>query len=184
LLATVRRIIEERVLSEGVLDRVASAIRNRKNPKPAERRPDLGLLRRQVDELDRKLDSGAERIFAAPAALVSTLTAKLEELRQQRETLAAKLAAASKPVEPDDEKHRQAQALAGIEVLRNLRGSFAEARPDDLRQLLASIITRIDLRFKHEVQGKKTRHWFVDGTIALRPAISAHLKRILPSCGT
>jgi hypothetical protein len=184
LLATVRRIIDERVLSEDVLAKVATAIRNRKNPKHGERQTDLGRLRQDIANLDRKLDSGAERIFAAPAALVGRLTAKLDEIRKQRDTLAAKLEAASKPVEPDDQQRRQVEALAGVEVLRNLRRSFAEARPGDVRRLLTTIISRIDLRFEHEQQGKKMRHRFVEGTIALRPAISAHLKRIGPSSGT
>jgi chromosome segregation ATPase len=150
----------------------------------AERRANLDRLRSQVEDLDRQLDSGAERIFAAPAALVGRLTGKLDELRQQREILAAKLETVSRKAEPDDEQRRQAEALAGVDVLRNLRRSFAEARPDDLRRLLTTLISRIDLRFEHEPQGKKVRHRFVEGRIALRPAISTHLKRIVPSSGT
>jgi hypothetical protein len=147
-------------------------------------RADCDRLRRQVEDLNRKLDAGVDRISSAPAALVPTLTAKLEELQQQRNALTAKLAAAVKPLQPDDAQREEAEALAGIEALRNLRQSFAESRPSDIRQLLSAVVSRIDLRYQHESQGRKIRHRFVEGIIALRPAISANLKRIVPSSGT
>lgn len=58
---------------------------------------DQRQLRKRIEALDKPIDTGAERVFAAPEAIVAKLYAKLDQLREERGELQRQLDAAAKP---------------------------------------------------------------------------------------
>ena len=74
--------------------------------------------------------------------------------------------------EPHDEegiKRRIAETEEAISVLRDLRGALEKAEPADSRELLGSVVSRIDLFFDRHKCRKYTRTTFREGLIHLRP---------------
>ena len=133
----------------------------------AEESVDVDGIRRRIAELGRRIDSGAERIFAAPPSLTTTLYAKLEQLRAERDRLVAELAAAERRQEGTEQSEFK-EAEEAISALGDLRGAFEKADPTDTRELLNSVVSRIDLFFDRHQHGKYTRTTFREGLIRVR----------------
>jgi site-specific DNA recombinase len=162
------RTIQERYLSESALARLRRSLeeaQDRTGPRPK----DLARLRQEIEILDRKIDQGAERVFEAPSEIVPVLYRKLEDLRSQRERL---------KIELQDQVSRQGRSDRkdgseidqAIEALRNLSEALREADPAETRDLLGSIVTRIEVYFRHEVtDGGRERSEFSHGNIFIRP---------------
>jgi site-specific DNA recombinase len=163
------RIIREHYLSEANLDRLRKAVREECQSRAvAEESVDVDGIRRRIAELGRRIDSGAERIFAAPPSLTTTLYAKLEQLRAERDRLVAELAAAERRQEGTEQSEFK-EAEEAILALGDLRGAFEKADPTDTRELLNSVVSRIDLFFDRHQHGKYTRTTFREGLIRVRP---------------
>jgi hypothetical protein len=167
VLAEVCRLIEERYLSDANLDRIRAAIVRRQHTERQTEAVDVEALRNRVADLERKIDHGAERVFAAPASLVSTLTKKLDDLRRQRDDLRSQLSAAERPHGTADAALRQ-EAEAAVEALRDLRTAFKGAAPEELKALFQGLIDRIDIKYSHEPNGKRVRHRLEGGTVFMR----------------
>jgi len=56
-----------------------------------------------------------------------------------------------------------------ISELADLRGAVKKADPADTRELLTSLVSRIDLFFDRHQQGKYTRTTFREGVVRIRP---------------
>jgi DNA invertase Pin-like site-specific DNA recombinase len=168
LVACVVRKIQERYLSEPALNRLRKALeaaQDRTKPRPK----DLVRLRREIEDLDRKIDQGAERVLEAPPEIVPALYHKLESWRSDRDRLRTDLEALTcrqaRPERKDGSEIDQA-----ISALQNLSQAFKEADPADCRELLSSIVTRIELHFHHEpTSGGRERSVFSHGMIYVRP---------------
>jgi DNA repair exonuclease SbcCD ATPase subunit len=118
--------------------------------------------------LPSEIDKGAERIFSAPPSLTGALYTKLEQMRAERDRLRAQLDDAKR--QRDGTDHQEVKAVEeAISALRNLRGAFEKAEPSDTRELLASVVSRIDLFFDRHQHGKYTRTTFREGLIHVRP---------------
>jgi hypothetical protein len=50
-----------------------------------------------------------------------------------------------------------------------MREAFTDAKPEEIRDLISPLVSRIDLHFEHVQEGKKQRHPFLYGTILVRP---------------
>jgi len=90
LVACIVRKIQERYLSDSALDRLRKALeaaKDRTRPRPG----DLTRLRREIDDLDHKIDQGAERALEAPPEIVPTLYRKFEAWRVARDRLKTEL---------------------------------------------------------------------------------------------
>jgi hypothetical protein len=162
------RKIQERYLSEPALDRLRKAleaVQDRARPRPR----DLVRLRQGIESLDRKIDQGAERALEAPPEIVPALYRKLEAWRVDRDRLKAELdALTSRQVKP--ERKDGSEIDQAIDALRNLSKAFREADPADTKELLGSLVTRIELYFDHETtSGTRERNVFSHGTIFVRP---------------
>jgi len=170
LVDVVSRKIRERYLSEAALDRLRRKVEKKlaERDRPPSRR-DLERLEKEIETLDRKIDQGAERVFDAPAEIVPTLYHKLEEHKTERDRLRAKLdALTSREKRPSS--NIGSQVDQAIEALRGLREALERARPEDSRELLSSIVSRIELHFDHEeTEGGRHRNTFSHGTIYVRP---------------
>ena len=106
LLATVVRKLQAEVLSEAAIDRLLTAYRKRLAARRQVVPADDSRLPKQIENLDRRIDQGAERVSSAPAGIVTTLYATLDRLREQRDRLQARLDAAGKPETGSDAKGR------------------------------------------------------------------------------
>jgi DNA invertase Pin-like site-specific DNA recombinase len=164
------RKMQAEVFSETAILRLLVAYRKRLTARrkivPAD---SGGRLRKQIDKLDQQIDQGLGRVLSAPEKLVSTIYAKIEKLRQEREQLQAQLDAAGKPetgsVLLDDAKVEEA-----ARVLRDMREAFTDAKPEEIRDLISPLVSKIELSFSHvQEEGKKNRHLCKGGTILVRP---------------
>ena len=54
-------------------------------------------------------------------------------------------------------------------MLRDMREAFQDAEPAEVRELLAPLVSKMELHFDHERQGKLERNPFKHGTIFVRP---------------
>jgi site-specific DNA recombinase len=161
-------IIERDYLGDAAICRIREAIERRLVAGATNGKADTKRLRSQIAELDRKIEQGADRVFSAPEGIVNALYAKLETFRVERDRLNAELQAATKPA--DDADQRQAkEAAAALEALYDLRQAFKDANPADVHRLLASIVSKVELRFSRHQHGQYTRTTFEAGTIHLRP---------------
>ncbi len=168
LIEVVRRKIQERYLSEAALQRLRRTLeteQDRTAPKPR----DLARLRREVEILDHKIDNAETAVLDAPQNSRAGLYRKLEELNTERDRLKAELQAqASRDTAP--QKKDGSEVETAIEALRKLGDALRDADPADTKQLLSTIVVRIELHFDHSTTeaGRKTSE-FTYGEIKVRP---------------
>jgi len=175
LLGCVVGMIQREYLSEKAVERLRKKIHKQQE---AERRTvapiDCKRLRKKIQDLDQKIDQGAERVFSAPEGIVDRLYAKLDELRRERDNLQDQIRAAEMPrngTQGTDER----EVEEALETLRDLRSAIEDADPEDLRELLVSIVSRIELHYSHDTSGKKAKNTFEHGTIFVRPPVESSL---------
>jgi DNA repair exonuclease SbcCD ATPase subunit len=163
------RIIQENYLSEASLNRLRKALwQECKARTVAGESLGVESIERRIEELGRRIDNGADRIFSAPASLTNTLYAKLEQLRAERDRLRAQLEAAERQKAGTDRQEFK-EVEDAISALADLRGAFEKAHPAATRELLASLVSRIDLFFDRHQHGKYTRTTFREGLVHVRP---------------
>jgi hypothetical protein len=144
---------------ESELDRTA--------PKPR----DLARLRREIEVLDRKIDNAETAVLDAPTNSRSGLYRKLEELNTAGDRLKAELTAlASRETTPA--RKDGAEVEAAIDALRTLGEALRKARPGDTKELLSTVVVKIELHFDHSTtEAGRTTSEFSHGDITVRPDI-------------
>lgn len=169
LVDAIVRLIRDEYLSPTALDRLRQAIQEEQ---ARGREPDASkkaaAISRRIEELNRIIDRGAERVLSVPAELVPVLAAKLEEHRKERDRLSLEARRLEGSQERPDLPDEQEVAKA-LEALRDLRGALAKAGPVETRELLSSLVDRVELSFDHRQSGKLTRNKFRSGIIYFRP---------------
>jgi hypothetical protein len=93
----------------------------------------------------------------------------LEEFNTERDRLKSDLQ--SLTAHQDNGRKSDASEIEqAIDALRKLRDTLRKAKPENTRELLSSIVSKIELHFDHEetAAGRKTSV-FTHGTIYLRP---------------
>lgn len=175
LLDCILRKIQREYLSDKAVDRIRKKIRKQQQ---AERRTvppvDQKRLRKRITDLDRQIDNGTERVFSAPETIVPKLYAKLERLREERDRLQDQLTAAETPQNGRTQQDEK-EVEEALRTLKELSAAIGNADPVKLRELLAGIVARIELKFSHETRGKKNRSTFETGTIFVRPPVASSL---------
>jgi DNA invertase Pin-like site-specific DNA recombinase len=135
-------------------------------------------LRKQLEAKDVEVRDAARNVLRAKnnADLLNDL---LTELRAERQKLAQQLAAAEKALaeaEPDETKKTAAEVEAAIARLFTLREQLLDTKTERTREKLGALIqayiSRVDLFFEPEYQGKRLRYLFVKGVIKLRPLVN------------
>ena len=125
-------------------------------------------LRRQIAALDKRMDTGTEKLLLAPADLTELLAGKLQQWRGERQDLQGRLETLQRPQEATglniDEMVNQAMG-----ELATLRERLHEADPALLRETLREMVVKVELWF-HRVPKRKTeKSELVRGLIHLRP---------------
>ena len=65
--------------------------------------------------------------------------------------------------------HHAQKVEEAIRVLTDLRETFQDAEPAEVRELLAPQVAKVELHFDHERHGKLERNPFRHGTVFVRP---------------
>ncbi len=170
LLDCVRRMIRQHYLSDGAIERMREQIKRQQQAEdqthvlPTDQRQ----ARKRIGVLDQQIDQGAERVFTAPEAIVPKLYAKLEQLRSEREQLQRQLDAAGRQDAHSAADQGQA-AEAALDALRTLRITFDAADPEDIRELIKTLVVKIELHYSHKHDGKRAKNTIEGGTIFVRP---------------
>ena len=169
LVAAVVGKLQTEIFSEKAISRLLAAYRKRLAARRRVVPADDGRLRQRIDDLDQQIDQGAERVLSAPDNLVATIYAKLDKLKAERDRLKDQLDAAGQP-ETGSAATDAAKVEEAARVLRDMREAFADAEPEEVRDLLPLIVARIELHFTHETtSGGREQSTFSHGTIHVRP---------------
>ena len=128
---------------------------------------DLSRLSKQIETLDHKIDQGADRVLDAPSEIVPTLYRKIEDLKTERDRLKSDLESLTSRDNRSGGKDDQEIGQA-IAVLKSLGKALAKARPEETKELLSSIVSKIELNFEHKPISRR-RNVLTSGTIYLCP---------------
>jgi len=170
LASVIVKKIQDRYLCDSALDRLREAIR-REQTRTAPRPKDLKRIKAAIAKLDTKIDNAEDATLEAPANLRPGLYAKLEELTNDRDRLKAELAALTPHATQSNGKD-DAEVDRAIDALRDLGTAFSKARPEDTKELLTSVVSKIELHYDHgETESGRSTSRFTHGTIFVRPAI-------------
>lgn len=151
-------------LLQGGLERLKQSLRRklrqRQQPDTAQQK----RLQRRIGELDKQIDTAAERVLTAPEDLLELLSRKLQQMKRERELLAQDL----KRMQPVKQRgvQQQVDQLAGKAwaLLDELR----QAEPARVRELLHCAIDRVELSFTTRQQGKKRQYHPTGGRVVFR----------------
>lgn len=168
LLSAVVRKIQETYTSKAALARLRKAMETEQD-RSRPRSKDVSRLRREVKALDLKIDNAETAVLDAPATIRSGLYRKLEELTANRDRLRTELdALATQEARP--ERRDRSEIDEAISTLRKLGEALAEAGPEETKELLSSLVSKVELFFDHQDSGggQKTSV-FTHGRIYTRP---------------
>jgi len=170
LVSCIVRKIQEKYLSPAALDRLRKALaqeQERTRPRPR----DLSRLRKEIDVLDRKIDQGAERILEVSSEIVPILVRKVEEFKSERDRLNQELESLTRHETRSNGKD-DSEIDRAIKALKTLGKALDKAKPEDTRDLLSSIVSKIEVHYSHQetAGGRKTSE-FSHGLIHLRPDV-------------
>jgi site-specific DNA recombinase len=127
-------------------------------------------LRKQLADLEHKIDQGAERLLTAPANLTATLTAKLQEWQEQRDKVRADLNRAE-TAKPTMRPEVTIEAAMGqLDKLGEMLADLEDTTT--LREAIRQMVSKIECWFDQVPYGTK-RHRSVlrRGIIRLRPDV-------------
>jgi site-specific DNA recombinase len=108
---------------------------------------DRQALRDRLAELDRRIDQGAENILLAPAGVRDRLTVKLQQWEADRATVARDLANAEAGVTA--RRSDAAEVGEALDALGRLEDVVTDAEPEAVRDVVASVVESVTLRFAH-----------------------------------
>jgi len=177
LASAIVKKIQDQYLCDSALDRLREAIR-REQKRTAPKPKDLKRIKIAIAKLDTKINNAEDVTLEAPANLRPGLYAKLEELTNDRDRLKAELAALTSHAAQSNGKD-DAEVDRAIDALRDLGTAFSKARPEDTKELLSSVISRIDLHYDHTAgETGRSASTFTHGTIYVRPAVNGSTQLI------
>lgn len=159
------RKLQESVLSSDNLDRLREALRRQIDQRRAGSSKGTDGLHKQLADLDREIDRGADNFLRAPAEVLDLVGKKLTALKRQRQHVQDELSVAEADGKPADVAG-EVDAVVGR--LWRLGEEMATAEPARRREVFRLFVERIELRFDQVKQGKKTTCPLRSGEIHLR----------------
>ena len=167
LVSCIVQRIQERYLSKPALDRLRKALvkeQERARPRPR----DLSRLRNEIARLGPRIDNAEDVILGAPPDLRPGLYRKLEELIEEWKRLTTEIETLSRYNASENDS--PAEIERAMRALGSLSEALGNAKPEDTKELLASIVTKIELYYDHKESesGRKTSE-FTHGLIYVRP---------------
>jgi DNA invertase Pin-like site-specific DNA recombinase len=134
-------------------------------------------LKRRLRQLDADLAEGIDRLRSIDRALLDGYQQGLKALQAERDQLAAELRRAAD--EPSRAEELREKAEGALDVLRRLDGATTAEEPDLLRELLAEVVSKVEVWFHHEPRGKRVRCTFARALVWVREDV-ALLYAMLP----
>lgn len=166
---SLRKKIEEVYFSDKMLESLRRRIRQTRQQATGKSDKDLQKpLKKRLSELDKAIDQGSSRLLQVPEQLVETVTAKLVELRQERDEISKQLEKLLRKASRSDEQEKN-DATAALVSLESLRDRFAKASPAVIAEMFRDLIDRIEVSFEHRQNGKLRRSEFAGAVVYLRP---------------
>ena len=163
-----RRKIQERYSSEAALDRLRRVSRKNKSGRDLDRETSLDSGKRSRRSTGRSTTrrkrSSRLRQISEPDSIASSRSSRPSEIGS-RPTSSSHGSRDADRISKDGSEIDQA-----IDALRELGEALSKAEPEDTKELLASIVTKIELYFDHEeTENGRTINEFSHGKIYVRP---------------
>jgi hypothetical protein len=120
----------------------------------------VASLRQRIDELDREIAAGMERLPLISEKLLAGFQAMLEGKQEERDRKDAELRLALEGAECEELKTLEEELQAAEEWLRRLREAILADEPSLIRAVLKQFVTKVELFFTHKGIGpaeSKTR---------------------------
>jgi DNA invertase Pin-like site-specific DNA recombinase len=122
--------------------------------------------RRQIADLNAKIDKGIENMAAVPADMVNDFAAMIREWKEER----SRLEQALERQNGRTEEKNPAEVMRRVEEeLSQFRDAMMEEDGHAMRALLRELISKVELHFDHKPCKGKTRSIFRRGIIYIRP---------------
>jgi transposase len=127
-------------------------------------------IKRRLRQLDADLAEGIDRLCSIDRDLLVGYQQRLKAMKAERDQLAAELRRAE--VEPTGAAELRGKVEGALEVLRRLDAATAAKEPDLLREVLAEVVTKVEVWFSHESSGRRTRCRFARALVWVREDIA------------
>ena len=125
----------------------------------------IARLQQRLRQLDQQVEQGAERLLTVPAELLDTVTTKLQQIKRERDQVAAELQQAELAAKPLDVT-KSARQLA--RKAWTLADELQKAEPARLRELLQRAVERVELSYTVKQRGKKREYHPTSGKVVFR----------------
>jgi DNA invertase Pin-like site-specific DNA recombinase len=169
LAAVLVRKLQAEFLNPGKLQALRDEIRRQEEAARDVGRVDA--IKKQVEDLARKIDQGNERLLTIPADRVAGASAKLREWEKERDRLAEELDRIAHLCMADDLEKDIAAAEA---MLWKLRDALRDEDADLLHRLLRELVSKVELYWTHRKTRCHTRVAFQRGVIHVRLQAAGH----------
>jgi site-specific DNA recombinase len=128
-------------------------------------------LRRRLKQIETDLAEGLARLRSIDRALFDGYQEGLKQLQAERQQVEADLRQAeATPTRAEDQRR---QVEGALKVLRRLDMATAADEPDLLREVLAEVVTKIEVWFSHEPWGtKRVRCKFAQAPVWVREDVA------------
>jgi DNA invertase Pin-like site-specific DNA recombinase len=127
-------------------------------------------IKSRLRQIDADLAEGIDRLRSIDLDLLDGYQQGLKAIKAEREQLAAELRRAE--AEPTQAAELRGKIEGALDVLRRLGAATAGQEPDLLREVLAEVVTKVEVWFSHETTGKRTRCRFARALVWVREDIA------------
>lgn len=132
-----------------------------------ERSREVERLRRELKSTSNKLRTVTQRVGVVPDSILQSVFDEMAELTKRRDCLEAKLEEAKKATEREAQSENLSPAVIKA-ALSRFASEIRSCPAEKLSKLLASMIDRVELRFREVPYGKRTIRRLSGGKIHLR----------------
>lgn len=175
LIAEVARCLEKSFLNPDAQKRLREEIKRQSRSNVSKMTDQETGLRKAIAILEKKIARAEENILLIEAVLIPKAKGRLAAWRHELATAQHDLGLLRKP--------SAAQTIKQFyDLVRVLAESIREASPDDLRRLLRSAISRIDIEFGNMRRGQKTFHPWIGGKVVFQGCPAEHGETGMVDC--
>jgi len=165
LVACIAAKIQEDFLNPDNFAKLREEMRRQAEAERKEAPCEAARLRRQIEQLDRKIQQGNERLAVVDVDMVAGLSATIRGWRQERERIEQQLRDAEQGPDIEAIELQLAQAEA---LLWQLREALDRSDPTELRAVLRELVEKVELYWTHTNRGPHVVSKFARGLIYLK----------------
>jgi site-specific DNA recombinase len=166
LLTRVVEVVRGHFSDPARLDRLRREIARQRQAQREDGAARVEPLRKQLADLAAKIDRGNDNLALLPADRIPGVVAKVREWEAQRGAVEAELKwleKAADAVEAED-----ARLDAALDQLRRLPEVIGRAKPEQVREVVQSLVEKVELQFTHEDRGRRRSCTGWSGMLYLR----------------